>query len=128
MIFDDDIDNSYGKDHNDEYDLMLMIERNNPTLTELAIGPSGPSIHGYYLPPADGWEEFGRAIGKNIHLKEIDFLGFDNDGVVGDVIPSKDFLNFLLGFALNRYIQKLSFACWDLPDADGEAWNIFIRF
>ena len=115
MFFDDYSDNSYGKDHDDEYDVMRMIERNDPTLTEL---------HGY-LPPADGWEEFGRAIGKNTHLKEIAFLGFDNDGVDRDVIPSKDFLNFLLVFALNRSIQKLIFACWDLPDAD---WRILIRF
>ena len=54
--------------------------------------------------------------------------GFDDDGIVRDVIPSKDFLNFLLGFALNRSIQMLFFACWDLPDADGEAWNILMRF
>ena len=115
MFFDDDSDNSYGEDHDDEYDVMRMIERNDPTLTEL---------HGY-LPPADSLEEFGRAIGKNTHLKEIAFLGFDNDEVDRDVIPSKDFLNFLLGFALNRSIQKLIFACWDLPDAD---WRILIRF
>ncbi len=44
MFFDDDSDNSYGEDHNDEYNVMRIIERNDPTLTKLAIGPY---IHGY---------------------------------------------------------------------------------
>ena len=87
MLFNDDRENSYGKDHDDEYDVVLMIKRNEPTLTKLAIGPS---IHDF------GWE-----IGKNTRLKEIDFLGFDKDSVVCDDIPSKDFLDFLLCFALN---------------------------
>ncbi len=87
MLFNDERENSYGKDHDDEYDVVLMIKRNEPTLTKLAIGPS---IHDF------GWE-----IGKNTRLKEIDFLGFDKDSVVCDDIPSKDFLDFLLCFALN---------------------------
>ena len=45
MFFDDDSDNSYGEDNDeDEYNVMRIIERNDPTLTKLAIGPS---IHGY---------------------------------------------------------------------------------
>ena len=98
-------------------EVMRKIEENDPTFTTLEVGSSD---EGYILPPGDDWDRFGRATGNNTHLKEMSL--HDSDGA----IPIEFLLYFLRGCALNRSIQKLSFAGWDLYNE--EIMKILIRF
>ena len=52
--------------------MFLKIERNDPNLTHLDVIQTSEGYRFHEgLPPADDWEELGRAVGNNINVKRI---------------------------------------------------------
>ena len=109
---DRDDDDMASDDHDDDG---KKIEDNDPTFTELDVAHDG------YLPPVDGWENFGMAIGRNTNLKRI---SLDNHrpvyiaGVYRGLPPREGLLHFLRGFTMNRSIKKMTLWDWNLSDEE----------
>ena len=78
----------------------------NADLVRLKIGPD------------DDLERLGEFIGRNTHLKELQFLYHE--------ISGEDIKKFLHGFSSNESIQKLSFLDCDLPG--GGIFSILVIF
>jgi Ran GTPase-activating protein (RanGAP) involved in mRNA processing and transport len=103
-----------------------QMESNDPTLTELDVGPSEvagwtPAHTLQVIQPDDGdWGAYGTAIGRNTSLRKLKCWNFHAIGL--ECIRS-----FLLGFALNRSIQQLSFYNCDLSVFD-DSWTMLIPF
>lgn len=88
----------------DEEDVFLKIERNDPNLTHLEVKQTSEGYRFHEgLPPADDWEELGRAVGNNTNVRSISFR-------------TERKLNFLLGFLLS--IQRLNILGWYLTDSN----------
>jgi len=104
--------------NNDPYmnKVRSRIVGKDPTFTVVNIGSTKNSplldrstiLKSYHLPPDDDWEGYGRAIGWNKHLKEINI----QDSL--SLIPNECLLDFLTGFVMNQSIQKLTIYDWPL--------------
>ncbi len=80
----DDGNNEYTKRQAKD---IRRIKGNDPTLTELVVGHIMPDeemdnkdfTNFDYLVPGGDWEGFGRAIGRNMTLKEVSFINIGRD-------------------------------------------------
>ena len=107
-LLEPDIDNPgvfYCKSCWEEYDKLSetrrQIENNDPDLKELVIGRDRYQVK--YHPPDGDWTRDGKAIGSNLHIKELRFAynTFDKD-VRRDNVEA-----FCEGLANNKSIERL---------------------
>ena len=97
-----------------------QIECDDPDLVELKI--ERRIVRGrIYVPHADDWENVGKIIGRNTHLKVLDF-----SDLYGGLVAKEDVEKFFRGVANNRSIQKLILDGCNL--FGGELFSILIPF
>eukprot|EP00579_Thalassiosira_antarctica_P030532 CAMPEP_0202030048 /NCGR_PEP_ID=MMETSP0905-20130828/64294_1 /ASSEMBLY_ACC=CAM_ASM_000554 /TAXON_ID=420261 /ORGANISM="Thalassiosira antarctica, Strain CCMP982" /LENGTH=476 /DNA_ID=CAMNT_0048593833 /DNA_START=1937 /DNA_END=3367 /DNA_ORIENTATION=+ len=102
-----------------------QVESDDPDLVELKIRRRGYDFShanddDSYFPHADDWERDGEIIGRNTHLKVLEFSTL-NGGVA-----KEDVEKFFRGVANNRSIQKLRL--YDCNLFGGELFSILIPF
>jgi len=96
MPFDDDdnmsdeTNSDEGSEDDNDYDLMLQLERNDPDLLNFVIL--------YTDRPPDGWAALGESIGRNTMLNELD-IDYEPLSEIG--------VNLYRGLIKNRSIKKL---------------------
>ena len=112
-----DDDGSIDADSSDYGKLLRQIESDDPDLVKLKIGHADE-----YFPD----DRFGKAIGKNSHLKELRFLGLAATPFRRERVTKEDFDKFFRGLFHNRSIQKMSFVNCNL--FAGEILRILIPF
>ena len=103
---DEDAEGSYSEK------VIRQIESYDPNLVKLKIE------HRSYFPHDNDWQRDGKSIGRNTHLKELDFF------YSCDEVTKEDIEKFLRGVSDNRSIRKLRFYCCNL--FNGELFSILI--